>query len=112
MISTLAVCRTGDGIPHDGTVIDAEIGQPAGEDRHAGRRPAGERSDGTRDLFGGEDGRHVDANAALRERLDRLEQGLSAGVGHRQLDVDVAAPRRDLVRLGDHLRQVVGKHLE
>jgi hypothetical protein len=63
-------------------------------------------------LVGGEDRRHVDAHAALRERAHRLEQRLAAGVGHRQLDVDVAAPRGDLAGLGDHLRDIVGEHLE
>ena len=42
----------------------------------------------------------------------RLEHRLAARRRHRNLGVDVLAPRRDQPRLRDHLRNVVGDHLE
>ena len=62
-----------------GAVVDAEIGQPPGEHRDAGRRAAGQRVDRRADLLGGENRGHVDLDAVARQRAHRVEQRLAAG---------------------------------
>ncbi len=78
MISTFLVApRLAHGPPHDRTIVDAEIGESAGEDRDAGRRLAGERVDGAGDLLVGEDRRHVHLHAIARERANGVDERLA-----------------------------------
>ena len=48
----------------------------------------------------------------VREPVNEIVGRLAAGVGHRNLDVDVLAPGGDLQRLPLHLVELVGEHLE
>ena len=64
MISTFGVLRGArDRVLHDRPVVDAEIGEPPGEHRDAGRRAAGQRVHRAADLLRREDRRHVDLDA-------------------------------------------------
>src|SRR3984893_14581256 len=95
-----------------GRVIDAEIGEPAGENRHASAGSLGKGRGCTHRLFLGGDHGDVDLHALAREHLDRVVKRLAMRVDHRQLHIDVLAEGGDHARLGDHLLDLVGNDLE
>jgi len=60
----------------------------------------------------GEEGGDVEFHAGLAELLDEGEAGVAAGVGDRDLGVNVGAPAVDLEGLALHLDEVVGEDFE
>src|SRR5207344_3402490 len=71
---------TRNRVLHNWSIVDAEVGEPAGKYGNAGWRTALQRLYGTSDLLAGKDRGHIDVDAFARKRADRVKQGLSARV--------------------------------
>src|ERR1700676_1072623 len=81
--SARCICGTGS------TPVSAI--RPANTDTIAGVERLGDLAD----LIQGQEGGHIEGDAAGREAPDDLPGKLAAGVGDRDLDVDVGAPGGD-----------------
>src|SRR5262245_43537163 len=65
-----SLARPRNRILHDRSIVDAEVGEPAGKYRDAGGRAGIQRLYGTYYLLGGKDRGHVDVDAFARKRAN------------------------------------------
>src|SRR2546427_8869939 len=81
---------------HDGNRLSTGVGNAAAKNGDNGLSGFRKRLADPSNLIKGEYRRNIQLDVLLTETLDHTTGEFAAGIGHRDLDIDVAAPLRNL----------------